>query len=265
MSLELSPVEAAKFAAASRAAAFVEDGMKVGLGTGSTAVWLVRILAERAQEESLRFKAVPTSTRTAEQARSLGLELSTLDELKWLDLTIDGADEFDPDLNLIKGGGGALLHEKIVATASDRMIVIADKTKAVETLGAFPLPIEVVPFGWQTSKALTEELLAGLDLMGHDVAMRMAGDAPFVTDEGNYILDLHLRRIGDARTLAMLLNQIPGVVENGLFIDICDTVVVGNSDGRVETRDYASQNTQVDTVAIPEATNVFSDLAGERA
>ncbi len=145
--------------------------------------------------------------------------------MKWLDLTIDGADEFDANLNLIKGGGAALLQEKIVATASDRMIVIADAAKEVAQLGAFPLPVEVIPFGWQTTKALVEETLVGLDVLGRDVTLRMNGDSPLVTDEANFIIDLHLKRIGNPRQLALVLNQIPGVVENGLFIDICDVVV----------------------------------------
>lgn len=260
---DLSPIDAAKYAAACRAAELVDDGMKLGLGTGSTAVWFVRKLSERIQEEGLRIKGVPTSSRTAEQARALGVPLATLDELRWLDMTIDGADEFDGDLNLIKGGGGALLQEKIVATASDRMVVIADKTKVVETLGAFPLPVEVIPFGWRTTSALIQELLAGLDVLGQKVVMRMAGDAPYVTDEGNHILDLHLKRIGDARQVAMLLNQIPGVVENGLFIDICDTVIIGHGDGRVETQNFSTGMTETGRVDLPHTTNAFADLSGE--
>ena len=139
MTGELSPIDKAKFVAAKRAAQFVEDGMRVGLGTGSTAAWLVRCLGEMVRDDGLRIKGVPTSTRTAQLAREVGIEVISLDEAKWLDLTIDGADEFDGELNLIKGGGGALLQEKIVATASDQMVVIADIGKEVETLGAFPL------------------------------------------------------------------------------------------------------------------------------
>ncbi|HEY9022467.1 MAG TPA: ribose-5-phosphate isomerase RpiA, partial [Paracoccaceae bacterium] len=214
---ELSPIDKAKFVAAKRAVDYVEDGMRVGLGTGSTAAWMVRCLGELVREDGLKIKGVPTSTRTAALAREVGIEVISLDEAKWLDLTIDGADEFDGELNLIKGGGGALLQEKIVATASDQMIVIADVGKEVETLGAFPLPIEVIPFGWQTTRALVEEMLISMDVLGRDVTLRMNGDRPFITDEGNHILDLHLNRIGNARQLAMVLNQVPGVVENGLF------------------------------------------------
>jgi ribose 5-phosphate isomerase A len=260
MSGQLSPIDTAKFVAARRAVEYVRDGMKVGLGTGSTAAWMVRCLGERMQAEKLDVVGVPTSTRTAELARQVGIRVITLDEARWLDLTIDGADEYDPDLNLIKGGGGALLQEKIVATASDRMIVIADATKAVEHLGAFPLPVEVIPFGWQTTKALVEEMLDSLDVMGRTASLRMNRDAPFVTDEGNFILDLHLQRIGNPRQLSLVLNQVPGVVENGLFIDICDTVVVGHGDGRVEVTDLDAGTHDEDHIHLAPASNMFADL-----
>ena len=260
MPADLNPIDKAKFIAAKRAVEFVEDGMKLGLGTGSTAAWMVRCLAERMREEGLRVLGVPTSSRTAELAASLGIPISTLDEVKWLDLTIDGADEFDPNLNLIKGGGAALLQEKIVATASDRMIVIADAAKEVAQLGAFPLPVEVIPFGWQTTKALIEETLYSLDVMTRDVALRKAKDQPLRTDEGHYILDLSLMRIGNPRQLALVLNQIPGVVENGLFIDICDVVVIGHGDGRVTTRDINSGRVETGSVDMSESRNIFADL-----
>ena len=258
---ELSPIDKAKFVAAKRAVDYVEDGMRVGLGTGSTAAWMVRCLGELVRQDGLKIKGVPTSTRTAALAREVGIEVISLDQAKWLDLTIDGADEFDGALNLIKGGGGALLQEKIVATASDQMIVIADVGKEVESLGAFPLPIEVIPFGWQTTRALVEEMLISMDVLGRDVTLRMNGDRPFITDEGNHILDLHLNRIGNARQLAMVLNQVPGVVENGLFIDICDIVIVGYGDGRVETRDINQGTIEQDRLDFVETDNLFTDLA----
>ena len=261
MSENLSPIDTAKFVAAKRACEFVEDGMKVGLGTGSTSAWLVRCLGEMVRDDGLRISGVPTSTRTAELARQVGIKVITLDEARWLDVTIDGTDEFDKELNLIKGGGGALLQEKIVATASDQMVVIADAAKRVETLGAFPLPIEVIPFGWQTTKALVEETLASLDVLGQRTALRMNGDAPFITDEGNHILDLHLHRIGNARQLSLILNQIPGVVENGLFIDICDVVVVGHGDGRVEIEDINAGTHEEDRVEFADSNNIFSEIA----
>ena len=260
MPAELSPIDKAKFVAAKRATEFVEDGMKLGLGTGSTSAWMVRCLAERIREEGLRVVGVPTSTRTAELAASLGVPISTLDEVKWLDLTIDGADEFDPHLALIKGGGAALLQEKIVATASDQMIVIADAAKEVTQLGAFPLPVEVIPFGWQTTKALIEETLVSLDVMNRDCTLRMNGDRPLVTDEANFIIDLHLKRIGNPRQLALVLNQIPGVVENGLFIDICDIVVIGHGDGRVTVRDINQGTEGEDFVEFAPTDNIFADM-----
>ncbi|MDO6585879.1 ribose-5-phosphate isomerase RpiA [Salipiger sp. 1_MG-2023] len=260
MTGELSPIDKAKFVAAKRAAAFVEDGMRVGLGTGSTAAWLVRCLGERVREEGLFFKGVPTSTRTADLAREVGIEVITLEEARWLDLTIDGADEFDGELNLIKGGGGALLQEKIVATASDQMVVIADAAKEVETLGAFPLPVEVIRFGWTATQALLEEALVSMDVMNRDSTLRMNGDTPYLTDEGNFILDLHLARIGDPRQMALILNQIPGIVENGLFIDICDRVVIGYADGRVETRDINAGTVEEHRMEFAEGDNLFRDI-----
>lgn len=260
MTGELSPIDKAKFVAAKRAAEFVEDGMRVGLGTGSTAAWLVRCLGEKVREEGMRFRGVPTSTRTAELAREVGIEVITLDEARWLDITIDGADEFDAELNLIKGGGGALLQEKIVATASDQMIVIADAAKEVGSLGAFPLPVEVIPFGWTASQALIEEALVSMDVMGRKTTLRMDGDTAYVTDEGNHILDLHLSRIGNPRELALVLNQVPGVVENGLFIDICDRVVIGYGEGRVETRDINAGTVEEETMDFVESDNLFRDV-----
>ncbi|MFW8594628.1 ribose-5-phosphate isomerase RpiA [Cribrihabitans neustonicus] len=262
MTSELSPVDKAKFVAAKRAADMVEDGMRVGLGTGSTAAWLVRCLGSRVRDEGLKITAVPTSSRTAALAREVGISVVTLDEAKWLDLTIDGADEFDADLNLIKGGGGAHLQEKIVATASDQMVVIADAGKSVETLGAFPLPVEVIPFGWQSTRSLIEETLVSMDVLGRDTSLRMDGDEPFITDEGNHILDLHLNRIGNPRQLSLVLNQIPGVVENGLFIDICDSVVIGYGDGRVEVRDINEGTVEQDQLDAGETENLFKDLPG---
>jgi len=187
--------------------------------------------------------------------------IKTLDEVRWLDLTIDGADEYDPNLNLIKGGGGALLHEKIVATASDQMVVIADLSKQVDTLGAFPLPVEVIPFGWQTTKALIEEMLSNVDVLGRSASLRLNGAEPYRSDEGNFILDLHLRRIANPAQLSLVLNQIPGVVENGLFLDICDVLVIGNGDGTVEVRDINNGTVEHERIDITDTENLFVDSA----
>ena len=233
MSANLSPKDQAKFVAAKRACEFVEDGMKLGLGTGSTAAWMVRCLADRIDKEGLRVKGVPTSNRTADLAKELGIETISLDQAGQLDLTIDGTDEFDENLNLVKGGGGALLQEKVVAAASDKMIVIADTGKSVNQLGKFPLPVEVLGFGINSSQSLVEKLLNSQDIDQSIIKTRMLNNLPFVTDEGNYILDLHLGRIGDPATLNVTLNQVPGVVENGLFLNMCDLILIGDEDGSV--------------------------------
>ena len=204
--------------------------------------------------------AVASSEATAARLKSHGIpvyELGTIDEMEFY---IDGADETNAHLQLIKGGGGALLQEKIVATASDQMIVIADIGKEVERLGAFPLPLEVIPFGWQTTKALIEETLVSMDVLGRNTTLRMNGDVPYFTDEGNHILDLHLNRIGNARQLSLVMNQIPGVVENGLFLDVCDKVVVGYGDGRVEIRDINAGTVEIDRLDFLEDDNLFTDL-----
>lgn len=238
MSRELSPQDRAKRAAAEEALSFVESGMKLGLGTGSTAAFFVKLLGERVKKEGLKVVGVPTSLRTGELAESCGIKLTTLNEAGWLDVTIDGADEFDDELRLIKGGGGALLQEKIVACASDQMVVVTDASKQVRELGAFPLPVEVVPFGWQVTQALIAETLEDFDVGGSKITLRLHRDEPFLTDEGNFILDLHLRRIGEPEELAAALTQIPGVIETGLFINIADVVVIGREDGTTEVIEY---------------------------
>lgn len=227
----LSLSDRSKYACALRASALVENGMKVGLGTGSTAYWLVYHLAERVRSEGLEFVGVPTSNKTREQAQAEGLKLISMDDAGRLDITIDGADEFDQSMNLIKGGGGAHLQEKIVAFGSDRMVVIADETKKVNKLGKFPLPVEVLKFGSASSQKQIEELLIAQNYRDFTVQMRMEKNKPFITDEGNYIFDLNLGEIQDPRKLCVDLNIIPGVVENGLFIDVCKAVVIGYSDG----------------------------------
>lgn len=222
-----------KDAAARAAVALVEPGMRLGLGTGSTASVFVRRLAERVREEGFALRCAATSKATADLARSLGLVVEDLDQIGWLDLTIDGADEVDPELNLIKGGGAAHLREKIVATASDRMVVIADQGKVVEQLGQFHLPVEVIPFGWQATRTLILRALETLELTQRPVLLRKRDDQPLITDEGNYILDLALEAIPDAQALARALSSIAGVVEHGLFLNICQLAIVGCPDGSV--------------------------------
>lgn len=261
MAAKPNPIDMAKYVSARRSVDYVEDGMRVGLGTGSTAAWMVRCLGELVREDGLKITGVPTSERTAHLAREVGIPLMTLEEARWLDLTIDGADEFDDQLNLIKGGGGAHLMEKVVATASDQMVVISDPAKHVDTLGAFPLPVEVIPFGWQTTKALVEEFLINMEVLGRTVTLRLNRGEPFLTDQGNYILDLHLRQIDNPRVLTLSLNQIPGVVENGLFLDICDIVIVGHADGSVEVRDITKGSVHSEQIDLQDAENIFAEVS----
>ena len=223
----------AKLAAARAAVALVEDGMKLGLGTGSTASIMVELLGARVQAEGLKLRCAATSKTTADLALRNGIGIESLDQLGWLDMTIDGADEVDPDLHLVKGGGGAHLREKVVAAASDRMVVIADPGKIVDQLGKFPLPVEVLQFGFETTRKLIRRALDDLGLGGHDVMHRLRGSDPWLTDEGNWILDLHLDAIPEPVALAHALSAIPGVVEHGLFLGMCDLAIIGKADGSV--------------------------------
>lgn len=225
-------VEEQKRRAALAALDYVEDGMRLGLGTGSTAVHFVDALGERVAQ-GLDVICVPTSEATATQARGLGIRLSTLDEMPELDLTVDGADELDRALNLIKGGGGAMLREKIVASASARMVVIADETKLVDMLGRFALPVEVVPFGAAVTQRRLTEVAGAFGCQG-DVTLRIKDHKPFMTDGGHLIYDCAFGRIADAAGLAQELNRIPGVVENGLFISFATVALIGTDRG-VET------------------------------
>ncbi len=236
----LPQAEKAKIFAAWHALAEVKDGMKIGIGTGSTASWFVKLLAQ-SHANGLKFRACATSSQTTELAESLGIKIESLDDLGKLDLVIDGADEFDFEHNLIKGGGGALLQEKIVAQSSARSIVITDSSKEVSTLGKFPLPVEIVRFAWQTTRAqiglvLQDGVSAGTP-SGVNVAPRMAGDAPLITDEGHYILDLELGRIANPRVLDNALRGIAGVVETGLFLDMADSIIMADGDGLVESKE----------------------------
>lgn len=211
-----------------KAASFVEDGMVVGLGTGSTAYFMVEELGRRVKEENLSITCVSTSSETEELALSLGLNMKTIDEVGTIDLTIDGADEVSPDFQGIKGGGGALLFEKIVAIHSKKNIWIVDESKRVETLGQFPLPVEVVPFA-------SELLFKKFEDRGYAPTLRKHNDdTVYITDSNNYILDLALKEIEDPQALADELRNEVGVVEHGLFIDIADQVIVGNDQEEVE-------------------------------
>jgi len=222
--------EAQKRAAAARAVEFVRSGMRLGLGTGSTAKHFVELVGERVRA-GLEVVAVPTSQATHDQAARCGIRLTTLDETPELDLTVDGADEIAPDLSLIKGGGGALLREKIVAAASARMIVIADESKWVGALGRFPLPVEVAPFGLAATQRAVEKAIAAVQRPGR-LTLRQGRDGhAFVTDGGHWIIDAALDRIDDPRAMAHALAGVPGVMEHGLFIGLAKMAIIAGPDG----------------------------------
>ena len=223
-------VEAQKRAAAARALEFVQPGMRLGIGSGSTAKHFVELLGERVQA-GLDVIGVPTSEATRAQAEGLGVPLTSLDETPELDLTVDGADEIAVDLSLIKGGGGALLREKIVASASARLVIIADESKWVSALGRFPLPVEVVPFGLAATRRKVEAATAAAGCPGPAPLRRAKDGHLFVTDGGHWILDAALERIPDPRSLADRLDRIAGVVEHGLFIGLAHIAVIAGSGG----------------------------------
>jgi ribose 5-phosphate isomerase A len=218
-----------KEAAALASLRFVEDGQVVGLGTGSTAAYFIKLLGEKVRN-GMRVQGIPTSDRSRELAESLGIPLTTLDECQEIAVTVDGADEVDPQLRLIKGGGGAMLREKIVASATKRLVIVADETKQVPVLGKFPLPVEVIKF----AQALVAKRIKAL---GAQVSLRKNADGtPFVTDEKNHILDCRFGQIADADTLARQLSEMPGVVEHGLFIGMASVVLLARGSEIVELR-----------------------------
>ena len=223
-------LEAQKRAAAARALEFVQSGMRLGLGTGSTARHFVALLAERIRS-GLEVVAVPTSEATRVEAERLGIPLTTLEETSELDITVDGADEIAPDLSLIKGGGGALFREKIVACASVRLIVITDETKLVSVLGRFPLPIEVAQFGLAATRRRIEAVAADTGCPGPALLRRARDGHVFVTDGGHWILDAAFERIVHPKILADRLDAITGVVEHGLFIGLAHTAVIAGASG----------------------------------
>jgi len=208
---------------------FVKDGQVVGLGTGSTAAFFIRLLAEQVKN-GLRIRGIPTSLRSGELARSLGIPLMTLDECQEIAVTVDGADEVDPQLRLIKGGGGAMLREKIVASATKQLVIVADASKQVPVLGKFPLPVEVIQF----AQALVTKRIAAL---GAEVSVRTDADGkPYVTDENHHILDCRFGLIRDPDGLARQLSDMPGVVEHGLFIGMAKMVLFARGNEIVELR-----------------------------
>jgi len=229
-----SPQDEAKRAAAAKAIeSFLQDGMTIGLGSGTTSRFFVRILGERVKG-GLRVVGVPSSKSTGELAQEVGIPLADLNDVEQLDLTIDGADEIDNKGRMIKGGGANLLWEKIVASASRKMVAIVDESKKVQRLGRFPLPIEVIPFAWRSTERHLQNLLKKTGYANVRIDVRGGTEKPLITDSGHYLLDCHLQTIADPESLALNLNQIPGVVEHGLFIGIATDAAVGKADGTAE-------------------------------
>ena len=226
----MSNTDDLKESAARAALDLVKDGMRLGLGTGSTAARFIDALGARVKA-GLNVVCVPTSETTRLQAERLRIPLTTLDETPELDLTVDGADEIDRELRLIKGGGGALLREKIVATASNRMVVIADESKVVPALGAFPLPVEVVRFGLLATMHAIEAIAAEAGCRGAVTLRPGKGEAPFVTDQGNLVVDCAFGTIPEPEVLAFALKRVPGVVEHGLFLGLADLAIVAGGGG----------------------------------
>jgi len=230
-----SPQDQAKRAAAAKAIeSFLQDGMTIGLGSGTTSRFFVRILGERVKD-GLRVVGVPSSKSTGELAQEVGIPLADLNDVEQLDLTIDGADEIDPKGRMIKGGGANLLWEKIVASASRKMVAIVDESKKVQRLGRFPLPIEVVPFAWRSTERHLQNLFKKNGYADVRIDVRGGTEKPLITDSGHYLLDCHLQAIAEPESLALNLNQIPGVVEHGLFIGIATNAAVGKADETAET------------------------------
>ncbi|MBV9390318.1 MAG: ribose-5-phosphate isomerase RpiA [Verrucomicrobia bacterium] len=230
----LSAQDEAKRAAAEKAIeAFLKDGMIVGLGSGTTSRWFVRILGDKVKE-GLKVVGVPSSKSTKELAQEVGVALAELNDVQELDLTIDGADEIDPEGRMIKGGGANLLWEKIVATASRTMVAIVDESKAVKQLGKFPLPVEIVQFGWRSTERHMSQLFKSEGYGDTEMTVRGGLERPLITDSGNFILDCHLQAIANPDSLVVQLNRIAGVVENGLFIGIAKSAVVGRTDSPAE-------------------------------
>lgn len=224
----MSSNNSAKQKAGDYAATLIEDRLTVGIGTGSTVYFFIHALAKRVKE-GLTIKGVTTSLQSQQLALELGIDLIDLNDVEQIDVTVDGADEIDEDLLLIKGGGGALLQEKIVAAASKKLLIIADESKLVKQLGKFPLPVEVIPFGWkQTMKQIQE-------LGCEKIEIRSKEQKTFVSDQGHYILDCWFERINAPAILYQQLNNIPGVVENGLFINMADNAIIAYKDGSIKT------------------------------
>lgn len=262
MDFTFTESDKAKYASAKYSLNFIEDGMRVGLGTGSTAAWFVVLLADFIKKNDINLTTVSTSSSTKMLAESVGIRVVSLNEIERLDLTVDGADEFDDHLNLIKGGGGALLQEKIVASASSEMIVIADTKKHVEKLGKFPLPIEVVPFGASFTKNMIDELFFTCGFKNTLGTFRKKNGENFITDEGNNIIDYKLKEIENVQNLSIKINNLAGVIEHGIFTNLCTKVIVGEDNGNVHLYSKQLKTDEFQTIDLNEMNRLNAIIIG---
>ena len=260
MDIEVSDVDRAKFAAVKSAVDLIQDEMTIGIGTGTTAEVFIQYLGNRIRKKNLTIKAVPTSVRTEQLARSVGIDVYDIDDLETIDICVDGADEILTCEYILKGGGGALLREKIVATAAKTVVIIADNSKLVKSFGRFPIPIEVTPFGCMKSRQAIHESLKEESIDYKSLDLRKSGDLPYVTDEGNYILDLHINEIKDISSVEFLLESPAGVVEHGLFVDIVDEIHVGFSNGHVLVRNCIRQEFEHKTVELKDIDHFLEEV-----
>ena len=262
MDFTFNDSDKAKYASAKYSLNFIKDGMKIGLGTGSTAAWFVVLLSDFIKKNDIKVTTVATSSFTKILAKAVGVIVVSLDEIECLDLTIDGADEFDDHLNLIKGGGGALLQEKIVASASSEMIVIADTGKYVKKLGKFPLPIEVVPFGASSTKNIIDNLFLICGFKDISGTFRQKNGQIFVTDEGNNIIDYKLNEINNVKELSIKINNITGVIEHGIFTNLCTKVIVGKPSGGIHLFSKQLKTNKFQAIDLSEMNRLNETILG---
>jgi ribose 5-phosphate isomerase A len=261
MTEDASPIEIAQFAAAKAAAQLVGAGMRVGLGTSPVTEWIARCLAERVEQEGLACTVIASCNEQSSLLSALGLTVATFDEAKWLDISFAGAGEFDADLNFLLPSSAALVREKLVLTATERMVLVSDMSREVLKIGTLPVSLEVTPEGAGATQLLIEEALLDLHVLGRTTRLRQGQGGPVMSEQGNYILDLFPHQITNPRRMALILAQIPGVIETGLCVDLCDKAVLGQGDGTVEMRDLSQGTQRRHLQEEDEAGNIFADLS----
>ncbi len=258
---DASPIEIAQFAAAKAAAQLVEPGMRVGLGASTISDWIARCLADRMAQERLDCTLIAASDAQVDLLHGLGLASATFEEAKWLDISFAGAEEFDDQLNFVLQSGTALGREKLILTATERMILVSDMSREVLKLGTLPVPLEVMPQGAIATQLLVEEALLDLHVLGRTTRLRQGEEGPIVSEQGNYLLDLFPHQITNPRRMALILAQIPGVIETGICVDLCDKAILGQGDGTVEMRDLSGGTRSRREALDEDAGNIFADLS----